>query len=291
MADLGEQFKLFEPDEGPARMTEWHDATKEMRPNADVPEIQRALSFRHVRVSPHSSDTQFIKPVVGNWRHQPHERQLQMLMSAREIQEQYAPAEGDRMYKGTPYFVHGKVQPPGEEDPRAGETTMRQMTTDHRLNSPMREPMTGMRYFERTFEGKPPPIETNQEFWQRKSQEGAMSPEEEKAHRIRLYQANKLGTPEQIQKYIDRPPEHDTSLVEHLQGGGAIPTIPLGVTSNPLSGSRKPMVAGGQHRIAVLGEIDPDRLLPVEHWTNTHEAKYIQHPTRKDVLIPRPGYT
>jgi hypothetical protein len=290
MPDLGEQFQLFDPPEGPAKMTEWADVHKPMEPKGDVG-YPRTLTFRDVRVSKHYSETQSIRPEVGDYRRHPHERQLQMLMSAREIQQQYAPAEGDRMYKGTDYFVHGKVQPPGEDDPRAGESTMRQMTTDHRLNTPMREPATGMRYFERTFERKPPPIETNNEMWQRKAQEGAMSPEDEKAHRIRLYKANALATPEQIQRHIDKPLDYEKSLVEHLQTGGEVPTIPLGVSPNPLSGERKPMVAGGQHRIAVLGEIDPDRLMPVEHWTNTHEAKYMPHPTKKDVLIQRPGYT
>jgi|KBSMisStaDraftv2_1062788.scaffolds.fasta_scaffold01527_29 hypothetical protein len=290
MPDLGKQFQLFDPPEGPAQMTEWPDVHKEMEPKGEVG-YSRTLTPRDVKVSKYYDETQRIHPEVGGYRRFPHERQLAMLMSAREIQEQYAPAEGDRMYKGTDYLVHGKVQPPGEDDPRAGDTTMRQATTDFRLNTPMREPMTGTRYFERTFERKPPPIETNTEFWQRKATEGAMSPQERKLSDARIYKANALATPEHIAKFLDRPPEHDTSLVEHLQAGGDVPPVPLGVQSNPLSASRKPMVAGGQHRIGVLGEIDPDRLVPVEHWLNTHEAKYMPHPTRKDMLIQRPGYT
>ena len=121
--ELGHQFQLFDPPSGPAKMTEWADVDKPMRPvHAEVDE-PRAVSALNV-AGVNAGDVERVHPYVGGYRSHPHERQLPMLMSAREIREQYAPAEGDRMYKGTDYFVHGKVQPPGSEDPRAGESTM-----------------------------------------------------------------------------------------------------------------------------------------------------------------------
>lgn len=284
--DLGEQFQLFDaPETGPAKMTEWADVTKGMRPVHDEVDQPRAITPVHV---PGYGN---VHPYVGGY-HAPHERQLQMLMSAREIQQQYAPAEGDRMYKGTDSYVNFGTAPGGLTDTRAGEITDRRATTDARLNERWGHPVTGERYFKRTAERVRPPIETNTEMWQRKSRESAESPEEVRDRHIRHYKATGLATPEQVVAFAAKPLEHDKSLIEHLQAGGDTGIIPLGVTSNPLSSSRKPMVAGGQHRVAALGEIDPDRLVPVEHYQNTHDAKYMPKPGgKKGELVKRPGYS
>jgi hypothetical protein len=279
--------QLFGMEDEPARMTEWPDVGRQMRPVHDKVGQPRAITPVDVE------GVGKVHPFVGGYHHT-EERQLRMLMSAREIQEQYAPAEGDRMYKGTDYASNlGGPQPPGRADPRAGEITDRRATTDFRMNERWGHPVTGERYFKRTMEPIRPPIETNNEMWQRKAQEAAETPEEGHARLGRVYAANGLATPTQLAKYATVPPRHKTSLIEHLQSGADPGVIPLGVRSNPLSSNRKPMVAGGQHRIAALGEIDPDRLVPVEHWRDTHDAKFETRKTKsgRTVSLPRKGYT
>ncbi len=285
--ELGHQFQLFTPPTGPAKMTEWADVDKPMRPVHD--EVDEPRSITPVHVEGYGD----VHPYTGLFRSHPHERQLQMLMSAREIRKQYAPAEGDRMYSGTDIAVNLGVHPAGMTDTRAGEITDRRATTDFRMNERWGHPVTGERFFKRTAERKRPPIETDAEMWHRKVVEADEAPQETALRQARLYTANNLASATQVGRFLARPLAHDKSLIEHLQGGGDPGVIPLGTRSNPLSSSGKPMLAGGHHRVAALGEVDPDRLVPVEHWRDVHDAKYEEITTKggRKVSLPRRGYT
>ena len=217
--------RLFTPPEGPARKTEWPDASKEMRPTGEMGE-PRTLSFRDVPTFPGASDTQRIRPIAGNFRHKPREQQLSMFHSAREIMSGWRAHEGDRRYVNSMVSAGGK---------RASALIVRGVVVhDHP-------------------EGKPVSVETDTQMWERKGEE---------AHSA---------------EYAERH-GRERSLVEHLRtkaGRRDMPPIPLAHLANPVDKDvdPRPMVAGGQHRIAAMMHLNPDQLLPVVHHEDIIEAK------------------
>ena len=294
--ELGDQFRtpdhptLFDAPEGPPQLTEWPDVSKvASRPSA----VPRPRSRHGIEVEGAGTIYPFLHP-SDDVTH----TQLPMLAKASEIMANYAPAEGDRMYHGTKLFVNSKVSPGGVDDPRAGEPTERPYTTDYRHNERWQHPATGLRFYKRTSERIGPSPETDEQMWERKGAENTMSPDEAFKYRMSIYEANAMATPEQLA--AAKPPAGRTqSLDEHLRAGGDPGVIPLGTTPNPLgtpgssiSEMTKPMVAGGQHRIKAMHTVDPERYLPVEHWRNTFEARYMPKPGgKKGEFINRPGYT
>ena len=60
-------------------------------------------------------------------------------------------------------------------------------------------------------------------------------------------------------------------IYQSLQMEGVQHPIPL--THHVRQGGEKPMVGGGQHRIAAMNAIDPDRLMPVTHHENIIAAQ------------------
>lgn len=96
------------------------------------------------------------------------------------------------------------------------------------------------------------PVETDEQLMERK-----------------LYEATSIG-------YADRGGYQQT-LAQHLSSGGMhnIQPIPLGHLANPVDKhlDPRPMVAGGQHRIAAMMHLNPDQLLPVVHHEDIIEAK------------------
>lgn len=177
--------------------------------------------------------------------------QGKLFMTAREIMDTHAPAEGDRKFAGTSFSVHGggfKPQPKDlGPDPRAGESTQRNLRTDRVPNAPTYDEQGNMGYRRRRvnlMEAVQP--ETDQQMWDRKLSE-AQDP--------------------------DRG-DYGQSLVEHISRGGEIPPIPLGMQRNPYGHSGdKPMIAGGQHRVAAMNHLNPDQLLPVVPYGNILDAK------------------
>ena len=69
--------------------------------------------------------------------------------------------------------------------------------------------------------------------------------------------------------------QYGSTLVEHLSSGGDMSPIPLSHLPNPVDKDTdpRPMVAGGQHRIASMMHLNPDQLLPVEHHESILHAK------------------
>jgi hypothetical protein len=64
-------------------------------------------------------------------------------------------------------------------------------------------------------------------------------------------------------------------LYNNLKKEGVKDPIPL--TTLHYQGSHRPMVGGGQHRIAAMNDIDPDALMPVLHHENIIAAKSNPH--------------
>ena len=229
----GEHPRLFDPPDEPTRYTAETGADKVMRPRGPVG-FPREVTPRLVKgleeVGP-------VRPFVGLWRDKPENTPLAMFHTADEIKAGWRPAEGDRMWHGTPYFVSKNPNPPM----RLGE--------------------------------EPPQTETDEQMWERKRIESMQSPAEARQRNIGHALANRMLDPANVEKVP--PPKHDESLVEHLAGGGEIPPIPLAHMKNPLSGDvdKRPMVAGGQHRIAAMSHLNPDQLLPVVHHEDIIDAK------------------
>ena len=57
--------------------------------------------------------------------------------------------------------------------------------------------------------------------------------------------------------------QRSPSLYEKLQTEGVQHPIPL--STMHYKGSHRPMVAGGQHRVAAMSHLNPDQLMPVLH--------------------------
>ena len=228
----------------------------------------RTLSFRDVKVSKHTDETQRIKPVAGNFHHMPHETQLPLLMSARDIKANYAPAEGDRMYHGTNTFANlAHVPVEIGPDPRAGELTQRPARTDRVVNN-----RTGItdRKKARLLSGYTQDVPKEERQYRRKQGVNLIAPREtdEQMWDRKLSEAQKP----------DRG-GHPQSMVEHLASGGDVGLIHLGLAKNPMlplgeQKASKPMVAGSQHRIAAMNHLNPDQLLPVMHHENIVHAKF-----------------
>jgi hypothetical protein len=265
--------QLFDTsDLGTATKTEWPDVNAEIRPkySGQMPATLRHPGrFKNPRAAEQLAESHF---------RQPHEQPLAMFHSAREIQAGWIPAEGDRQYLGTDVLVHGALKPRGMEHPRAGEMTYRPLTTHGQLNARWKNPVTGERFWKRTSERIYPPQETDEQMWQRKGAEAAEMPDVRSKRNLDVHIASGLVDPVHIAMgaiKAKKHPERTTSLLEHLRAGGEMKPIPLGHMRNPYKGieEKRPMVAGGQHRISAMAHINPDQLLPVVHHENIAEAR------------------
>lgn len=230
--------------------------------------------------------------------------QLQMLMSAREIMNQYQVLDGDRQHR---------------EDDRAGMPTWRSHTTGGGTNpeidtrerqwlAPMME-RHGTSLASQTHYRGGEHDETDEQVWERKTEEASLSPADYKAARegsgaqvsvpgwdtmMARSSAPKMGSSWEhghrgytsaqeshdlkAQSYMDRrydqiqqDAEYGPSLIDHLrETGGVEAPVRLG-TEHGSQG--KPEVIGGHHRIAAMGHINPDQLMPVVHDVNLWHAR------------------
>ena len=194
--------------------------------------------------------------------------QLPLLMSARDIKANYAPAEGDRMYHGTNTFANlAHVPVEIGPDPRAGELTQRPARTDRVVNN-----RTGItdRKKARLLSGYTQDVPREERQYRRKQGVNLIAPREtdEQMWDRKLSEAQKP----------DRG-GHKQSMVEHLASGGDIGLIHLGFAKNPMLplGRTEDLQADGRwlpapHR----GDepLNPDQLLPVMHHENIVHAKF-----------------
>jgi hypothetical protein len=162
---------------------------------------------------------------------------LRMLMSTREIQSQYDPHEGDRYWAGTEHLYHAVRE--SALPPRERQVTDRPATTSGSPNRPLRSGQ----FFRSNPVRIPHQPETDTELYQR--------------------------------KYLEA---ENRGLVSSIQEHGVTTPIPLTTMTtnrNPHLGGEhgKPMVGGGQHRLAVMQHLNPDQLLPVVHVQHVFEAK------------------
>lgn len=64
---------------------------------------------------------------------------------------------------------------------------------------------------------------------------------------------------------------YPATQTEHIRQHGVTQPVHLG-SGNSWGDSNKRQVAGGHHRIAVMGHLNPDQLMPVLHHTGFHAA-------------------
>lgn len=252
----------------------------------------------NMKVKPGSSSPQLWK------RPQTEAHQLPMFMSAREIQTQYQPLEGDRQ---------------SAYDWREGEPTGRAFTTEGQANAPIKS--ADRRWLERRglesghTHYRTEHDETDAQVWDRKLNEamlphyeyrevhegfGATGSAKTPGYETLMEHSSApwgprssagTGTWESHQQKVDewvgqrqdeaRMQRHEAdqwSLHERLHaamqpgGEGYTSVVHLG-TGGPHGQSDKPMVFGAHHRIASMADIDPDRLLPVLHHRQFSEAR------------------
>lgn len=163
--------------------------------------------------------------------------QLRMFMSAREIQAEYDPHEGDRYWHGTEFPVHMATGGAWvrENTERFGQRTGRTSRTDGGVNIMIPGGPPGKPYMRGPKRIKAE-AETNEQMWDRKLAES---------------QAKGMDT--------------------HIAREGVLTPVPLAQTRHPVTGRR--MVGGGQHRIATMAHLNPDQLMPVLHVEHVQEAK------------------
>ena len=145
-------------------------------------------------------------------------------MSARDIMNNYAPAEGDRMYHGTNTFANlAHVPVEHGPDPRAGEVTQRPARTDRVVNNrtglsehkkarlmagyTQEDPNEERQYRRRQGVNLIAPRETDEQMWYRKLSEAQTS-------------LTVVGT--------------SSRWSSTLQCGGDIGLIHLGLAKNPM---------------------------------------------------------
>jgi hypothetical protein len=236
--------------------------------------------------------------------------QMQMLMSAKEIMNQYQVLDGDRQAK---------------YDERQYQPTWRSATTGGGTNDPIRTQdrpwlerqaqQAGTNLASQTHFRGGEHEESDAAVWARKLDEAHMSPGDYHAARYGSdypgpeppgYETlagrssapqNPLHNPNmgmstfrrssssieeshdmKMQSYVDRKyMEHDhyqnygPSLVQHIrESGGVESPVRLGTE---LGSQGKPQVIGGHHRIAAMSDIDPDQPMPVVHDVNIWHAR------------------
>jgi hypothetical protein len=192
--------------------------------------------------------------------------QRAMFMTPREIHQRWEPLMGDR-YEGYDSTYDG---------------------TDTRSLKPRDEYGT--------------PMEDDDQFWDRKLEESQMDRNEYAMHHrgigVVAMGSNTENEIERLQDrasypwqrtgeatddYIDREESYldphidayrerkNQSLYDSIAEGGVRSPIRLGEAR--FSDERKPMVAGGHHRLAAATDIDQDRLVPVLHHASVTEAQ------------------
>jgi hypothetical protein len=183
--------------------------------------------------------------------------QLKLFMTPQEIVENYAPVEGDRMlHKGGPgqYYQMGKGMGPREDlgtDPRAGEWTDRLRRTDQEPNNPVRWDENGLavkwkRSVRTRLRGELLQPETNDQMRERKLREAQ--------------QPGRSG--------------YEKPMIEHIKEHGVEHPIPLGMEAyEKRTGDPRPMLAGGQHRVAAAHHLNPNMYVPVEYHKNLLAAQ------------------
>jgi hypothetical protein len=226
-------------------------------------------------------------------------KQLPMFMSAREIKRQYQPLEGDiqstyqeREGEATnrPFTTGGHPNRPIRPNDRSAPFLKRQGT--------MGQTATHYRDFDRP--------ETHEELWGRKLEESHLTYDEyNEVHggggtgsskrppdieqlwdRSSAPQRGSTGHTDthdwQMHSYLERKMDAhmqrmNSSLHEDIShamrpgGEGFKGVLHLATGQFGLSG--KPEVAGGHHRIAIMHDIQPDRLLPVVHHEKFKDAR------------------
>lgn len=231
--------------------------------------------------------------------------QLPMFMSQREIMEKYQPLDGD---------LQDHWQPRGGEPTGRAYTTEgypnRPLNTRDR-NAPFMQRYSSdeMRNASHYRDWDRP--ETHDEMMSRKLDESQMSYDEysevhsggmEDAHRTPgydtimggssapVYQSGHSGTYEyEADKYYgDKLNEHYQNaqggqgslyddLAHDMRPGGPGFTGLVHLATGQFGSQGKPSIAGAHHRLAALGEIAPDRLLPVIHHNSMAEARNGPH--------------
>jgi hypothetical protein len=226
-------------------------------------------------------------------------RQLPMFMSQREIMRDYQPLDGDR-------------QETYQE--REGEATNRKFTTDGYPNRPIRandrnapwlqrqgtagRTATHYRDFSRP--------ESDDEMMSRKLDESQMSYEEYAdvhsggpmrnatpswgtimaGDSAPQYQSGHTETfdndaqeygQRKVDEHYRNSPGHGSlfdDLAHDMRPGGEGFRGVIHLATGQFGQSGKPSIAGAHHRIAAMGEIDPDRLLPVIHHNRMADARH-----------------
>jgi len=240
-------------------------------------------------------------------RPQTQHHQLPMFMSAREIQQQYQPLEGDRQES----YDWREGQPTGRSRNTAGQPNERLSTGDAAWARRRGDYETGVTTHYRTSQP-----ETDQQVWDRKLDEALMPHHEyREVHQGWGASGGSAATPgwetlaghssapqppgtgaedtswerhhEAMDEYVgmrqeqhreDRWEAENWSLHDKLReamrpgGEGYTSVVHLG-TGGPQGQSDKPMVYGAHHRIAAMADIAPDRLLPVLHHRQFGEAR------------------
>jgi hypothetical protein len=189
--------------------------------------------------------------------------QLKMLMSAREITQDYVPNEADRLFHGTNISVTSArgVRLPGGPDPRAGEWTGRNARTDETVNNFVADNRGNYHPQRPThvdLKGPWAQPETDEQMYSRK-----------------LHEANttKRAKVVGVNRTKSLP-----SLTEDIRTSGVQNPIALGHQEGYLhEGTEHRFVAGGHHRVAVMQHLNPDQLLPVVHVTGVSEAQSLGH--------------
>jgi hypothetical protein len=188
--------------------------------------------------------------------------QLKMLMTAREITQDYVPNEADRLYHGTNISVMSArgVRLPGGPDPRAGEWTGRNARTDETVNNFVADKRGNYHPQRPTnvdLKGPWAQPETDEQMYSRKLNEANTG---KRAEVIGVNRTRSLP-----------------SLTEDIAKHGVKNPIALGHQEGYLHEGEHRFVAGGHHRVAVMAHLNPDQLLPVVHVTGVSEAQSLGH--------------
>lgn len=89
------------------------------------------------------------------------------------------------------------------------------------------------------------------------------------------------GRPETDDEMFDRKAEEATGrrtgsgdyLYDHIQRHGVLNPVALQADLRNVGSLGKPQILGGHHRVAVMHDVRPDELMPVEHYDSVKEAR------------------
>ena len=243
----------------------------------------------------------------------PHVEQMKMFMTAREIKDRYQALDGDR--QETTRQVYGDMTPGRSSGKHYGWGTYTGSSNPDAF---------GHQFYQRSRTGTSTvqfdieTAETDEELWERKSNEAHMTPNEYSWERGSIAPSRYVntagnttarpgtdthvgratwheqnytgsGTPDTSQrigwKEYEQHEEGGRSLADKLLDQGVKAPISLG-TGGPSGMMGKPQIVGGHHRVAAMGERSPDTLMPVLHFTNIHEARGYRGPGGGNIPMP-----